>query len=592
MDLTAYKIIDNKVIIRTRGRICEKPDELLNSPLFRKILNQCITKLQKKSSPLLNVFSQPNITPGDVQLLIETLIYLLRVPPHLVTRLIAGSDQFFSDKLLLNAFIEYLYNYWRDLERLIICDSEGQDFDISPYRTFDNTIEKLTHLIRSTYRDLQESISGIHPRIYRQVSAGAEIAAIALPKPMPYLSGNFQKLSSIPIIRQILIYPPLIFNPAMNKRTGSFERVTHNPLDYLDLGDTDEWLCYPARVGDLIILVYFHLAYFELGFSLCNLFEVADDKDLIQQPDAIYIYGAPEGPWTRSPGGNATIFYTDEESGILCATVPNAPQYAYFGYLKKMILTLHNIKMMEKGRLPFHGALVNLKLQGHGSYNVLLIGDSGAGKSETIETLRGMGSDEIQDLTIVADDMGSVDIAADGSVLGYGTEIGAFVRLDDLQPGFAFGQMDRAIFLNANQVNARVVLPVTTFDNVICGWKIDFVLYANNYEAVDDAHPAIERFNSAEDALPVFRAGAVMSKGTTTTTGLVGNYFANIFGPVQHQEMHDALAKRYFAAFFDAGVYVGQLRTQLGINGMEMTGPEISAQALLDLLRGSEPKTA
>ena len=32
--------------------------------------------------------------------------------------------------------------------------------------------------------------------------------------------------------------------------------------------------------------------------------------------------------------------------------------------------------------------------------------------------------------------MGSLDMDEEGNIIGYGTEIGAFVRLDDLQPGF------------------------------------------------------------------------------------------------------------------------------------------------------------
>jgi hypothetical protein len=47
-----------------------------------------------------------------------------------------------------------------------------------------------------------------------------------------------------------------------------------------------------------------------------------------------------------------------------------------------------------------------------------------------------------------------------------------------------------------------------------------------------------------------------MSKGTTTSTGIVENYFANIFGPVQYQSLHDEIAQQYFDVFFDAGLYV------------------------------------
>ncbi len=36
--------------------------------------------------------------------------------------------------------------------------------------------------------------------------------------------------------------------------------------------------------------------------------------------------------------------------------------------------------------------------------------------------------------------------------------------------------------------------------------------------------------------LDIFREGAVMSKGTTTSSGLVHSYFANIFGPPEYKD--------------------------------------------------------
>jgi hypothetical protein len=107
---------------------------------------------------------------------------------------------------------------------------------------------------------------------------------------------------------------------------------------------------------------------------------------------------------------------------------------------------------------------------------------------------------------------------------------------------------------------------------------------------VDDSHEAIERFEALDEAFETFRAGTVMSKGTTTSQGKVGTYFANVFGPAQYIEEHDVLARRYFEQLFASDTYVGQMRTQLGSSGMEMSGPEQSAKALLELLRSGEIK--
>ena len=578
-----FQLIDEKVIIRLKDRVCDNADELLSSDLFLRVLDRCITDLSKRHSKLLDIFEHEAITQDDINLLVEALHFLTRLSANLVPKVVAGSEQFFRDPIIFNDFIEYVYNYWRHLQRLIVCDLIGGSFDKRPYHTFNSTIEHLTHLVRSTYRDVQENITGNHPRIYRQVSAGAEIAAIANPKNILFPSDYANKLGEVSIIRQVLIYPPLIFNSGMNKRTGTFERVFQNPLSNIDL-NSQEWLCYPAKVGPLVIMVYFNVQFFELDFALCNLFELADDDDLQKKPDAILLFGAPAG--SIPIGKNSkTIFFDDEDNDLLVGAVPDEIEFNYFGYLKKMVLTLHNIKMMKMGRLPFHGAMFQLTIRDKGSFTFLVMGDTGAGKSETLEALRHLGADQVEDLVIIADDMGSLKINEAIDIIGYGTETGAFVRLDDLQPGYAFGQIDRAIIMNPNQTNARVVIPITTFDNVIKGFKVDFVLYANNYETVDEFFPVFEQFYSPNEALSVFRKGEVMSKGTTTTTGLVHTYFANIFGPQQYQSLHEILAKKYFQVFFDKGLFVGQMRTQLGIVGMERSGPEQAARELLKMIQ-------
>jgi energy-coupling factor transporter ATP-binding protein EcfA2 len=243
---------------------------------------------------------------------------------------------------------------------------------------------------------------------------------------------------------------------------------------------------------------------------------------------------------------------------------------------------------MKAGNMPFHGAMVKIMLQGNKEATILMMGDTGAGKSETLEAFRVLAEKYIRALTIIADDMGSIELDPDGYPVGYGTEIGAFLRLDDLQPGYAFGHLDRSIIMNPSQVNARIVFPVTNFETVIAGHKIDYILYANNYEEIDYEHPVIEKLTSAEWALDIFREGAVMSKGTTTSSGLVHSYFANIFGPPEYKDVHEKIALKYFASFFKNNVFVGQMRTRLGIPGYESSGPREAALELLKIIGVTE----
>lgn len=580
----SYQIYGDKLILRTRNRLCDTVDELITSGLFLDLLSKYVRYLFRQQSRLLRVFyNEEKVTAEELKTMQATLVLLSKLPANQVSKIVPESKTFFEDLDLLSDFVEQFYNFWRRLQRLVVLDSVDDRLDKRPYRSFTETVEKLMHVVRTAQRDILENISGSHPRVYRQVSAGAKIAAITLPYQIPFMCEYEDKLCDVLMTRQVLIYPPLIFNTPNNKRTGHFVRVDYNPIDHLEL-DPDEWLCYPAKVGELVVLVYFTVQWFELGFALSNLFELADDVDLKKKPDAIFFFGIPvEGE--KNPEITETIFYEDTKNDILIATIPFRKEYAYFGYLKKMILTLHNVKMMKSGRMPFHGAMFHIVLRNAGTSNVLVIGDTGAGKSETLEALRNIIEDQVEDLVIIADDMGSIDILPDGRILGFGTEIGAFVRLDDLQKDYAFGQIDRSIIMNPDKVNARVVIPVTKFKDIVEGYEVDFVLYANNYDTVDDDHPAIERIKSIDQAIDVFRSGAVMSKGTTSTTGLTHSYFANIFGPPAYRDLHDEIAKKFFQTFFDHKVYVGELRTQLGVSGKEFSGPEESARALLEILK-------
>jgi energy-coupling factor transporter ATP-binding protein EcfA2 len=577
----SFDIRDNKIILRIHDRICETEDEVIDSELFRNIVKTAIGKLSRRKSILMNVFGKKEVLDADIITFLETMRFLVKMPANLVPNVVPGAVTLLKDPVQFNELVEYIYNFWRSFDRFIISDSQGKDWDRRPYRTFNETIGMLTTLVRRMYRDIQENVTGRHPRIYRQVAAGAEVSTIAVTR-SPHLPTEYSTLAKIPMIRQMLLYPPLILTSPTNKRSGRFERVTDNPLKGLTF-DPDEWLCYPAKVGDLVIYVYFHNTFAEMGHALCNLFQLADDEDLERTPDAIYAYGVPEAAVARFKSGQ--VFFDDEKNSLLVGAIPLSNEYGYFGYIKKMVLTLHNIIMMKRGMLPFHGALVRLILKGDIDRSILFIGDTGAGKSETLEALRGLGEDQIQDLIVVSDDMGSIRIAPDGRVLGYGTEIGAFLRLDDLSPGYALGQIDRAIFMNANQTNARIVIPVTTYDQVIKGEEVDFVFYANNYDAIDDDHPIIERFTDVERALSTFREGTAMSKGTTTTTGLTHSYFANVFGPAQYKDLHEVLARKYFEYFFKRGIFVGQMRSRLGLPGWEHKGPEEAAKELLEVIR-------
>jgi hypothetical protein len=574
----------NQIILHTTGVICSTTRELASSKAFEKVVKLYIKSLQEQDSLTLSRIKTDDDPNTDFENLLALLQSLAVLTLEDTAKILPFAEMLLDKRQSLNEFVEELYNFWRVHDRFMVCHSEqGPDsHDQRPYRTFNATEEQLTHLVRSLYRDIAENITGDHPRVYRQVSAGCQVALIAIEKQWNCPTTYAETLYTIPIIRQVLINPPLILNPPMNKRTGQFAEVAENPLLGLSL-KTEQWLCYPAQVGPIVVFIYFHQKFIGLASSLANLFELATDEQVAAGPDAIYLYGVPSESMVKY-GDLPTVFHDDALNGIMVGAVPDEDRFGYFGYLKKMVLTLHNIVMMKRGRMPYHGAMVRIEMKNGATANVLLMGDTAAGKSESLEAFRILGVDRIRDLRVIADDMGSLAVSEDGQVLGYGTEIGAFIRLDDLQHGYAFRQIDRAIIHSPHQTNARVILPVTTQEEVLRGYPVNYILYANNYDNVDENHPIVEHLTTVDRALEVFREGAVMAKGTTTSSGLVRTYFANIFGPQQYQNLHEGLARKTFEAAFKAGVYVGQMRTRLGVPGYEATGPHEAAKALFKMI--------
>ena len=105
-------------------------------------------------------------------------------------------------------------------------------------------------------------------------------------------------------------------------------------------------------------------------------------------------------------------------------------------------------------------------------------------------------------MRVIFDDMGYLRLGDDGVVRAYGTEIGAFVRTDDLDPTYAFSQLDRGIYTNPDKVNARVTIPIATYELISKGFPVDYFLYANNYE---DVEKKISLFSDMEEAIKVFK---------------------------------------------------------------------------------------
>lgn len=570
-----FTISRGKAMINFSVKYCDNRQKLLNSYGFRRVIDSFIQVLKKDNIIIYDQYIK-NFKNDDefAGTLVQVFKFLTVCDEGEILKVNNKYSECFHDKDLFIELIELLYAYWRRLDRISIVRNNSLGDGLQNVR-FIQANDQFSDLILATYRRIEETVMGFQHRVYRQLVAGAN-AGLTLNNVTWNCPVEYTGLSAVPFISTVIFQPPLITYTKRNTRSGIFHEHEANPIANLTLNDND-WYIFPAWVGNMLTFVYFHKDFIDHGLGLSNLFELAIESSYIgKKPDMIYIFGYPDGHDEKR-----TFYYKDKKNDIMIGYANYCDDIDYFGYMKKMLLTLHNIKQMENKRLPIHGAMVNIALKNGKESNIIIMGDSGAGKSESLEAFRTLNEKYIRHMRIIFDDMGYLNIEKDGSVKGYGTEIGAFVRVDDLDPAYAYQQLDRGIYSNPDKINARVTIPVSTYEVISKGYKVDYMLYANNYS---ESEQKINFFDNLDKAIEVFEDGARKAKGTTSEVGLVKSYFANPFGPVQEQDLAETLVRKYFAKMNENGVKIGEIHTSLAIDGLTKNGPRMAAEELFSLI--------
>lgn len=572
----AYKfnITRGNAILNFSEEFCQSRCQLIESESFAKVIEKYIKDIRRRDTRIYSYLH--NIEEDDYDVLADLrgiFKLLLVMSVDEVCSIRPKFKAYFKDKDMFIELVEDIYLFWRRLQRYAVVFNETKRAGYQNVQ-FADAQNKFEELVLEVYRSI-ESALGKKDKVLRQITAGVN-AGLTVTHMRPFLPYEYRNLDEIPFIESVVIHPPFIAYSKRNKRDGVFPEVKKNPIEDKKF-DADSWFCYPAKVGDLLCFIYFNVKFMAQGVTLCNLFSLADEEEYRnRKPDLIYVYGYEDGEMNQS-------FFQDEANDMLVALLSANDEFDYFGYMKKMCLTLHNVQKINHRQLPVHGAMVQMTLHNGETKNIVVMGDSGAGKSETIEQIKVYGAAYITDLKTIYDDMGVLSLGEKGKVKTSGTEIGAFVRLDDLDAGYSFKELDRSVFMNPDKVNARIIIPITDYKDVVAKHDVDMFLYANNYE---EGGEPLHFFETPEEALKVFRAGNRMAKGTTTEYGLVGSYFANPFGPVQRREQTEPILQDYFKRMFKQGVKVGQLRTRLGIKGNEHNGPKEAAIAILKYVTG------
>jgi hypothetical protein len=536
--------------------------QLLDSVNFKKLIRLCLNKLEEEDNNLYRWLLNGKKVSDALFDILKTLKLLSVLNPEEI------DNHYLNDKKQLLKFVEVLHDYWMSYKRFGVTKTRFSRKNESHFVVQDSNFNKL---VRSLYRDIEQNLKGEKNNVYRQIHTGTNASILVYKLEKFFLSDIYKKLSDILVIESVMVRTPMIISTNSNTREGIFKETDRNPILDFD-GDEESWFCYPAKVGNLSFLIYFHRDFIYHGVSLANLFELSSPNMANSKPDGILLFG--------NENQSENLFHYDEKEDLWVGTIAYDEKSEYFGYMKKMVLTLHNLKVMKKGWLPIHGSFINVYLKNDDKRGLLLMGDSGAGKSESIEALKNLKSNLIKNIEIIFDDMGSLH-TENGIPYAQGTEIGAFLRLDDLSPGTPYESIDRAIFCNPDKSNARLIIKTTDYDIISNNHKIDLIAYLNNY----DDKQGINELKDLEKAKKIFLEGKRLSKGTTEEIGLSKTYFANPFGPMQKKELCDDIFDKTFDSLIQNEVFVGEIFTQLGLNKKDSKPLDIVAKELLKFLQ-------
>ena len=212
---------------------------------------------------------------------------------------------------------------------------------------------------------------------------------------------------------------------------------------FAEVMDQKDYVMKMVQVGGTKVLLVMNRSYSHYMVEELRLFPQTDltPEDLENcKPDAVSFMGLP----SKVMGEDYRIgFFLDEDDRgdtIPVSWVDAEGITDYMGYLKKPVLTVANEKVREKGMMPVHGSAFSIIFKNGLRKTIVMGGDSGTGKSETIIAMteqiitnQGLAA-QVEGIEFLSGDMLSLFKGNDGQMYMLGTEQGDFMRMTDI-PG-------------------------------------------------------------------------------------------------------------------------------------------------------------
>jgi len=319
------------------------------------------------------------------------------------------------------------------------------------------------------------------------------------------------------------------------KRFGEFVEVM-NPKDYV---------CKMVQVGPTRLMLVMHRSYSHYMVEELRLFpqfDVSLEEMQKLKPDAISFMGIP----AKTIGEDYRIgYFLDEDSAgtsIPVSWVDAENITDYMGYLKKPVLTVANERVKAIGGMPVHGSALTITAKNGLRKTVVMGGDSGTGKSETIiamtnQIIKGLGgAKNIESVELLSGDMLSLFEGEDGEMYMMGTESGDFMRLTDIPNEWQERMRD---WINSSsktnlddKTNPRATINGICDPNVFLSpVRVNIFANINNFEKPDGAAFQEER-NPTNLLLDTYVKGYRREKGTSGDQ-------PNLFASTLHSKVPD-----------------------------------------------------
>lgn len=307
---------------------------------------------------------------------------------------------------------------------------------------------------------------------------------------------------------------------------------------FAEVMDPKDYVFKMIQVGGTKVLLVMNRAYSHYMVEELRLFPQTDltPEDIANcKPDAVSFLGLP----TKVMGEDYRIGLFMDENGegenIPVSWVDSESITDYMGYLKKPILTVANEKVKEKEMLPIHGSAFSMIFKNGLRKTIVMAGDSGTGKSETIiamieQIIKNEGlAAQLEGIEFLSGDMLSLFEGEDGQLYMLGTEQGDFMRMTDIPEDWKARFRDR--ISNGSKTNlSDPKNPRITIGN-LCNptefqkpVRVNGFLNINNFEV-----PAFSSMRETENTRNLMLEEYVDGyRGEKGTSGDQPNLFASI----------------------------------------------------------------